>query len=457
MVWASAESSTYRTAYWRDARRAIAQENYAKAEVLLQRIINDSPARDKEAEFALGQVFEETGREQRAVWLFRKLAPDDTKGLPAAHRKLAVELANGITSNSTSEEIRTLRWHLANADQQNSPTMARAWAAYYLALNQAGPAIESLERAVSEFPELSLLLGNLYLGRQDLNAARTSYQHASQFLKSRLEKDPENSAIRVTFANTLLKLGEFDECQAVLEIGLKLDPDGPYKQLLASLYTNRHDLLARQKAAPIPELLKVLRIALNYDPSFSPAYERLMAYGTATTTGETDLDTILSQVIASGQEPGLAHFAMSILKWNHDDLKNTKWHLERAHQLLPEMPFVANNLAWILATESPIDLPRALSLIQPVVEKFPGEPRLLDTLATVHIGLEQWEPALDALERALQNQDSLPARSELHEKLALVCDKLEQPELAEQHRLLAENPERALQPPETAPLLPQSD
>ncbi len=443
-VWIKTRSLN--STYLMKAHQAMDRKEYDAAEVYLQRILNNSNSDTYQAEFGLGEVFEKTGREKRAQWLFRKLAPDDKRGFPPAHRKRAVWLAEKITSKSSSEEIRQLRWHLSLANEQRTPTVARAWSAYYLALNQTQPAIEWLEKAVSEYPELGLLLGQLYLSRQDVEAARSSYMAASNFLRKRLNKDPENTAVRVTFANTLLKLGELNECEAVLEVGMKLDPDGPYKQLLASLYTNRHDILAKQKGATVSLLLKHLHKALSYDPNFSPAYERLVGYGKARVEGEESLEEILNEVIAKGEEPGLAHFAMSILKFQEKDIKSAKWHLERAHRLLPRMPFVSNNLAWILSTEEPVDYDRALSLIQSALESFPDEPRLLDTRATILMKLERWEEALDDLERALRNELIPTRQAELHKKLAIVCDKINQPGLAEKHRKLAANPEPPPQP-----------
>ena len=432
--------------YLTKGHQAMDREEYNVAEVFFQRILDNSDSNISQAEFGLGEVFEETEREERAQWLFRKLAPDAKRGYGPAHRKRAVWLAEKITSKSDSEEIRKLRWHLSHANEQRTPTMARAWSAYYLALNQTQPAIEWLEKAVSEYPELGLLLGQLYLNRQDIEAARSTYTAASNFLRKRLDKDPENVAVRVTFANTLLKLGVLGECEAVLEVGLKLDPDGPYKQLLASLYTNRHDLMARQKGTTISLLLKHLHKALSYDPNFSPAYERLVGYGKAEVEGEESLEEILNEVIARGEEPGLAHFAMSILKFKEQEIESAKWHLERAHRLIPQMPFVSNNLAWLLATEQPINLDRALTIIEPATEAFPDEPRLLDTRATILMKLERWEEALDDLERALRNQLIPSGRVELHEKLAIVCDKINQPGLAEKHRKLAADPDIATKP-----------
>ena len=443
-VWIKTRSLN--SIYLTKAHQAMGRDEYNVAEVYLQRILNNSSTNTSQAEFGLGEVFEETGREERAQWLFRKLAPDDKRGYSPAHRKRAVWLAEKITSKSTSEEIRQLRWHLSLANEQRTPTVARAWSAYYLALNQTQPAIEWLEKAVSEYPELGLLLGQLYLSRQEVEAARSSYISASDFLRKRLNKDPENTAVRVTFANTLLKLGELSECEAVLEVGMKLDPDGPYKQLLASLYTNRHDMMAKQKGTTVSLLLKHLHKALSYDPNFSPAYERLVSYGKAKVEGEESLEEILNEVIARGEEPGLAHFAMSILKFNEREIKSAKWHLERAHRLLPKMPFVSNNLAWILSTEEPVDYERALALIQPAVESFPEEPRLLDTRATILMKLERWEEALDDLEHALRNQLIPTEQIELHKKLAIVCDKINQPGLAEKHRKLAANPNLIPQP-----------
>lgn len=440
--------------YWSSARAAMTGTDKEAAEIYLQRILDDSKTDDVQAIFALGELYEVTGRETRAQWLFRKLAPDDRRGYAPAHRKRAIAMANSITSQSSSDDIRVMREQLTDSDQQQSPTMARAWAAYFLAINQPTLAIERLEQAVSEYPELSLVLGNLYLSNRQIERARTSYTSASAFLRKRLEQDPENTRLRITFASTLLKLGELDECQAVLELGAKLDPKGPYKQLLASLYTNRHDMLKTQAGVDLSVLLMNLHEALKYDPNHTAAYERLLSYSQGTTEGQTSLTEILNEVIAQGQEPGLAHFAMSILKWKEKDVPASRFHLERAYALLPEIPFIANNLAWLLATEEPVDLNRALSLIEPAVKEYPNEPRLLDTRGTIRMKLEKWNEALDDFERALQYQIAEASQTELHEKLAIVYGKLHQPELEKKHLEMVKNPEMRRRATLTRPILP---
>ncbi|MCA8986318.1 MAG: tetratricopeptide repeat protein [Planctomycetaceae bacterium] len=440
ILWAAANvnARTVTNSYLDRARSAIDKKDYKSAEVYLQRLIDTSSSNSNQAQFDLGEVFENTDRPQRAMSIFNKLAPNDRRGYPPAHRKQAVFFAEQLNSQSTGDDIRLVRHHLTHSDGQRTPIVARAWASYYLALNQAEPAIERLEEAVREFPELSLLLGNLYLSTGEMENAKASFTNASEFLRERVEKDPYNRAARVTFADTLLKLGELDECRAVLELGMKLDPDGPYKQLLASLFTNRHDMMAQEKGAPVSVLLTALRQALNYDPTFAPAYERLVSYGTATVDGGGDLSEILADVIAQGEEPGLAHFAMSILKWKQNDVESARFHLERAYRLTPDMPFVANNLAWILATEEPSDVPRALEILEPAAQKYPNEPRLQDTYGTILMKLDRWNDALDKLERALINQQKPDQRIKLHEKLAEVYDHLKQPQLAEKHRAYAQ-------------------
>ncbi|MBL4885653.1 MAG: hypothetical protein JKY95_14115, partial [Planctomycetaceae bacterium] len=94
--------------YLTKGHQAMDREEYNVAEVFFQRILDNSDSNISQAEFGLGEVFEETEREERAQWLFRKLAPDAKRGYGPAHRKRAVWLAEKITSKSDSEEIRKL-------------------------------------------------------------------------------------------------------------------------------------------------------------------------------------------------------------------------------------------------------------------------------------------------------------------------------------------------------------
>jgi tetratricopeptide (TPR) repeat protein len=462
-LWMSAlvraNPDSLRNKYVDEARRLKDAEEYGTAEIYLERIIDDFGSTDPDVRFLLAEVLVNTNRVERADGIFRELAPDDREGYPPAHRIRASAMAATLNAESTSAETRLVRWHLELADEQDSPRMAGAWAAYHLAIGQVDDAVERLETAVDEYPEANLLLGELYVGQGDLEKARASFESALKFLRERLDDEPENHGVRIILANTLLRLFQFQECEQVLLDGLRIDSEGPYKQLLASLHVSLHDFLSQQEDVSSSELLRELNIALSYEPNLVNVYDRLVAYSQTSPEAREELIGILNGLIAAGEQSGLAHFTMSLLKWEDGDVDKCRFHLEQAYKRHPNVPFIANNLAWVVATEEPIDLDRGLEIINQVLEAVPNEPRFLDTRATILISLARWNEAYDDLELALVSVRDSQLKIELHQKMVTVCEQLALTDLAESHRELAESLQQqpapvdvpADAPPEGAP------
>ncbi|MDG1874881.1 MAG: hypothetical protein P8J27_13280, partial [Mariniblastus sp.] len=107
------------------------------------------------------------------------------------------------------------------------------------------------------------------------------------------------------------------------------------------------------------------------------------------------------------------------------------FHIEKAYELDPRFGVVANNLAWFLVndTENP-DLDRAFELSSEVVKRFPNNPAMLDTHATVLMKQEKYDEALVHFEKALA---VIRDKKIMHTKLAFVYEKLGMDDMKEVH------------------------
>jgi Flp pilus assembly protein TadD len=115
-------------------------------------------------------------------------------------------------------------------------------------------------------------------------------------------------------------------------------------------------------------------------------------------------------------------------------VSEARLHWERANQLAPDMPAIANNLAWLLSQSAPPDLPRALQLADMAVEKSPREMNFRDTRGHILMKLGRWKEALADLEAALP---TTPNPAEMHLSLAEVYRHLDAPAMAAEHQRLA--------------------
>ena len=422
-------------AYLASAKQALLEKNFPYAELLLNRVLQRKDSVLSEARYSMAVLLEEVGETKRASELFAVLAPDDGRGNPNAHRRLAIILANGISAKSSPEDIRRLYWHLNASNDTKSPNLSMAWGRYSLATGDLASALHFFRQSVDEFPELLQILGALELQSGNNLAATTHFQRSSKYLDNRLRNSPSDDETRIAYAQVLMKIGQFDEARVVLEQGATLDPQGPWNWLLASLAVNYHDLKSTEGVS-VSELLSYLKRALDHDPNHELALKRLMSYATAKVEGNVELRTVLARVIAEGDEPALAHLAMGNLCWLEGDSSKAEFHFERATAIRTDMAVVLNNLAWLVAHDkNNPDYERAMTLVQAALEQRPNSPDFLDTRGTILLLQEQWKPALNDLEVALSGVKDKRA---VHLKLATVYTNLNLPEIAEQHRILSE-------------------
>ncbi len=379
------------------------------------------------------------GEPARAQQLLRELAPDDAYGLAEAHRARAILMSESIDESSELEQRRILRWHLDHGGDRISPEIKRSWARYYISNQEYGKAIDLLKELTSRFPEVTATLARLYFLDGKDSLATRYLEQAEEYYRRTLRENPNDTDKRVEAVFNELQLKRIDDAIKTLEQGMRLDPDGPFQAIMAEVQVLIHDLKASEANATLPQLFAQLRIALSYDPNCRIAYERLVAYASADVGENLSLKSILSDLIADGSEPALAHFALGIVLWREDDFQQAQWHLEAAHRFAPELPFIANNLAWLLTMDPEPDLDRALRLATEAVEQAPTDARFLDTRGTIYLKQENWEQAINDLELTLRVSNQPAA---LHRKLEQAYHELGKASIAQSHRRRAEAAEQ---------------
>ena len=421
--------------YTSEAEQALDRKDFKRAEMLLTRVLRRKESGLSDAQYSMAVLLDETGQKERAAELFRLLAPDDRQGNRDAHRRLAIILADNTTWESDPAEISRLYWHLTAAGNDDSAAITMAWGRYYLAIQDIKAAKKHFELAADAFPELWQTLGMIETSAGNPFAAVSNFRRSSDYLSRKLKNAPNDQRTRIDYAQVLMKLGQLDAARVILEQGKQLDPDGPWQQLLASLAVGYHDLRSTE-GTTMSELLSHLERALKYDPNHGPALNRLMAYSTASVEGNVGLKTVLARVIAEGEQPALAHLAMGNLCWLEDSQTDAMFHFEHALELNDDMAVLLNNMAWLIShDEKTPDLKRALALIHAALDKKPSDPSFLDTRGSIYLLQKEWRLALNDFEKALSGVRDKRA---VHLKLATAYTELGLPEIAEQHRALAE-------------------
>ncbi len=419
--------------YWQRGLAAINQGDFAAAQLHLLRAVDVGDVDSREVQFALAVVWEKLGFAGRSMQTFQQLAPTNRLGFPKAHRHLAILI--GSQSGERSNDVLTRwLWHLTHADEQESAEIQGAWGNYYIAVDDVRAAIKAYSAAASRYPQLYLTISNLYQRLGNVQQRTEVLQMSRARYSELLTKNPNDRDARVIYATTLLQLGELTEAEQVLRTGLRLDPGGPYQLLLAAMFVQLHDKLMERGAEYQSVALQQIRNALEFDPNFEPALNRLLGFAQVDPESIPELREMLNELLASGEGTALGHLALSNLAWLENRPEVAAIHIELAMGLDDKMPVIANNFAWLLAHADPPNLPRSLAITDAVIKNYPDNARFLDTRGTVLLKLERYREALLDLEKALPQ---MPDKGPVHQKIAMIYEALGMEDLAKQHTRLA--------------------
>ena len=426
--------------YLERAKAALKEKDYAGAMTCYDRLAYLGTNRP-DVLYGLALCAEGLGQTGRAETIMNALTPPDEPGYAPAHLWLAVHIAKAPTPPPGARE--TVESHLLRAldGELDDPDAAHALLGeLYLATPERYDQAElHLTKAVKTRPGLRMRLAQLYALRGDKERARSEAQLAISYFRARTQADVDDRRARLGWADATAFLEDFPGAVAILREGLNVADDPLYRAALGGAYAVWADAVGRDPKAKPGDQLALVETGLRYDPSNMGLLNRLLA---ALKVGGPQADQAreaLQAQLAAGKASASVHFALGLAAWQRGDAGEARLHLERANELAPQMPSIANNLAWVLATSEPADLSWALELSDFAVEKSPKDPSFRDTRGRVLMKLGRWNDALADLEAIL------PAKEDdvdLHKALAEVYEHLGSPGMAAKHRRLAETPPR---------------
>ncbi len=427
--------------YLERATDALRIEDYATALTCYDRLAAQGGQRP-EFFYGLAKCAEALQQGDRVHLILRELAPPDKQGFGPAHLWVARLLLRGPANAHArmNAKVHLLRALDGGVDDK---TLAHGLLGeLYLAENQLDLAETHLKRAVRERPQLRLRLALVYAIRGDRDRARSEAQLAVNAFRERSKHDLYNHAARLTWADAVTFLEDFPEAIRILEEGLTLTKESAYRVALAKVYATWADVQARHEK-PAPDQAKALAMiekGLRYDPTNQALLDRLLAALRVGGDGGNRARSALHTLLASGSEAtGTLHFVLGVDSWQRGLHKEARVHWERALELTPHLPIIANNLAWLLATNDPPDLPRALELATKAVAAAPGSAGFRDTRGQILVKMKRWPEALADLEAALPAMRNDP---QLHVALAEVYEQLGNAAVAAEHRRLADKHKR---------------
>ncbi len=415
--------------YRAEASRAFAAEQFQEARVRYERLA--AVAAESDDIYQLARCYDALGQADRAGELVHRIAPEDATGHPDAHLRLALELLAEKSPGAT----RRAAGHLLRA-VETRPNFAVAQALLaqlHLAAGNKFEASQHLAEAVASHPELALSLAQIAAtqGNADTTGrwATAAIAHFAPIARSR----PTDADAQLHYAEALYLARRYAEAAKVARAALKRADDPRLRQLVVDIYV-------AWSAGPAGELTgdRLTRIeeGLSINPESGPLLQALAAATGGNTLPALAAKRIIERRLAdTGSAGSAAHLAVGIEALKRGDAAAARKHLERAHELNPSSPIIANNLAWVLANGPNPDLANALKYADAALGRLPDEPNLRDTRGQILAKLGRWQEAIRDLEFALIR---VPPNRDTHVALAQAYRALNLPTLADLHGQKAE-------------------
>ena len=409
------------------------------------------------------------------------LDPPDQPGYARAHFWQACRILSAPAAPDSRDEAESHLLRALDGELDDREAAHALLGELYLEAKRYDEAEAHLTKAVKAKPQLRIRLAQLYALRGDKERARNEAQLAVSYFRARAKADLEDRRARLGWADATTFLEDFPGAVTILQEGLNVSDDPVYRAALGGVYFVWADAVSRDPSAKPGDELALVEQGLRYDPNDVGLLNKLLD---AVRVGGAKADQAresLQALLAAGKAPASVHFALGLDALGRGKADEARLHFERANELAPQTPSIANNLAWVLATEpadlpvlgastagllasplsqgpflaasalfpgrtEPADLPRALDLSNLAVQQAPNDSSFRDTRGRILMKMGRWKDALDDLEAALPaNQDN----ADLHNALADVYEHVGDPDMAAKHRRLAEKKtnEKAGSPP----------
>lgn len=375
------------------------------------------------------------GGAKESADLLNAAAPLDHLGSPIAQLAVARELLSA--TNLATETIALAERHLQIAllsDPQSSEANEML-GRLYINVGDWDKADRYLKQGLPAKSELALLLAVAAQGRGDSYNANNWANLAVETFTRNLKRDAprENPDDRIGWAQALMVLKDFPAALSVLEAGLKQSGNPVYRRPMADLCAAS----AGERAPDLRERLRLIDRGLECMPQHPGLLKLLIDTSHLAGPEGKAARSTLTHLLAQGEAPALLHLLLGNDAWQQGQLAEARIQMDLAFKAAPQMPYVANNMAMLLALNTPPDLPRALALIQSVLTNAPGNPEFRDTRGKILIKLGRYKEAITDLEFALP---LLKPAASTHRALAQAYQPLGLSRLAQEHLRLAKAP-----------------
>jgi tetratricopeptide (TPR) repeat protein len=255
-------------------------------------------------------------------------------------------------------------------------------------------AIRLANKAIRKNPKLT----GAYVTAAKAWLAKGSAAEAEGQLRTALDHDPASVAALGVLVDVQTSLGRVQDAVRRISAAVSQNPRNANLQFLLGVAYFRQNDLAHAAAA--------LQQAMAIDPKIPDAHGVLAEVSCALGSWDQAIDQYKTAIAENPKKPG-NYMALSGVYEKQGNSEEAKRAAERAHELDPGSPFIANNLAYLYLQYGG-DAARALSLAEEAKQKLPDSPVVFDTAGWAHYKLQSPDAAVAQLSESVRRAPANP-------------------------------------------------
>jgi len=400
MGWGTARTESR---YREIGGRAWSARNYETARVAYWRLATLKSDKRSEYLFFLAMNLLGLNRDQEAQGILATLAPLDRPGYGEAHLFIAQRLLTA--TNAPPEARRLAERHLLRAVEGN-PKLIDAHnilGQIYTSDGNFQAAKKHLLEVVPIRGEANLLLALVLRSLGDATGANAYAERAAKFFSDKVtQATGDDSASRLGWANAALLLKNYEAAMKVVLDGYRASGNPAYRPAIGSLYGVWAQAIAKEQPGDLAKRLELVQAGLDYTPQSEVLLKELVALTSAEgPQGEVAREAISRKITEGGSTAAMLHFFLGMDCWGRGKKAEAEQHFALAFESSSNVPTVANNMAMILLMGENPDPERALSIIQPVADRYPNNPGFRSTRGQALLKLKRYKDAANDLESVL--------------------------------------------------------
>lgn len=375
------------------------------------------------------------GKQEQALALMSSIAPLGKPGFGPAHSFLGNILASNPRSDERSLQAAEAHLKAAKELQPDSLDLGESLGKLYARMGQWKLARNEFEKLVKARPELKLSLAVVAEAMGDREEMLSYARQAAADGEKQTQEQPESIQARLRWVDALMMLGEYTKALAVLESGGDRGEKPVYRETAARIIAARLQSTKDQPGESLAARLDLVQKGLGKDPKNMALLQELVRISHLRGK-QGDGARAAVAALGRGEASWTAHLVLGMDALESGRPEEGQQHLELVYKLAPDMPAVANNLAWALAFGKTPNLQRAREIIDTVVRRFPDNPSFRDTRGKILAEMGLWNDAVADLQYALPwHRESAGT----HDCLAKAYTGLGMKDLAAEHRRIADS------------------